>query len=63
MSIGELIAVVGLAQFVAEPMGMIAYLVAKLARSRASARRIVGLLAAPPLVEVGSRTADRSAPA
>lgn len=57
MSIGELIAVVGLAQFVAEPMGMIAYLVAKLARSRASARRIVGLLAAPPLVEVGSRTA------
>lgn len=57
LTIGELVAVVGLAQFVAEPMGMIAYLVAKLARSRASARRVVGLLAAPPLVEVGSRTA------
>lgn len=57
LTIGQLVSVVGLAQFVAEPMGMIAYLVAKLARSRASARRIVGLYAAPPLVEVGSRTA------
>ncbi len=57
LTIGELVAVVGLAQFVAEPMGMIAYLVAKLARSRASARRIVGLLAAEHLVAVGSRTA------
>ena len=36
---------------------MIAYLVAKLARSRASGRRIVGLLATPPLVQVGTRTA------
>src|SRR6478609_9330825 len=57
LTIGELVAVVGLAQFVAEPMGMIAYLVAKLARSRASARRIVGLLAAEHLVAVGSHTA------
>lgn len=57
MSIGELVAVVGLAQFVAEPMGMVAYLVAALARSRASATRIVELLAAPPLVLVGDRTA------
>ncbi|QWF20150.1 ABC transporter ATP-binding protein/permease [Nocardioides sp. LMS-CY] len=60
MSIGELVAVVGLAQFVAEPMGMIAYLVAQLARSRASARRILGVLAAPPLVRAGDRTAVAS---
>jgi putative ABC transport system ATP-binding protein len=58
LSIGELVAVVGLAQFVAEPMGMIAYLVAKLARSRASARRIVDLLGTPPLVDVGDRSAE-----
>jgi putative ABC transport system ATP-binding protein len=57
LSIGELVAVVGLAQFVAEPMGMVAYLVAALARSRASARRIVELLGAPPLVQVGDRSA------
>ncbi|GAB2452713.1 ABC transporter ATP-binding protein [Nocardioides hungaricus] len=57
LSIGELVAVVGLAQFVAEPMGMVAYLVAALARSRASARRIVEVLAAPPLVHVGDRSA------
>ena len=57
MSIGELVAVVGLAQFVAEPMGMVAYLVAAMARSRASARRIVEVLAAPPLVRHGDRVA------
>ena len=57
MSIGELVAVVGLAQFVAEPMGMVAYLVAAIARSRASARRIVEVLAAPPLSLHGDRVA------
>ncbi|MFC7493976.1 MULTISPECIES: ABC transporter ATP-binding protein [unclassified Nocardioides] len=58
LSIGELVSVVGLAQFVAEPMGMIAYLVAQLARSRASARRLVVLFGAPPLVEVGDRVSS-----
>ena len=57
MSIGELVAVVGLAQFVAEPMGMVAYLVAAIARSRGSAQRIVELLAAQPLVLHGDRSA------
>ncbi|KQW52754.1 hypothetical protein ASC77_00050 [Nocardioides sp. Root1257] len=57
LSIGELVAVVGLAQFVAEPMGMVAYLVAAIARSRASARRIVEVLGAAPLVHVGERSA------
>jgi putative ABC transport system ATP-binding protein len=53
LTIGQLISVVGLAQFVAEPMGMIAYLVAQVARSRASARRLAEVLDAPPLVTVG----------
>lgn len=55
MSVGALITVVGLTQFVAEPMGMIAYLVAQIARARASARRIADLLTTPPLVTVGDR--------
>ncbi len=58
LSIGELVAVVGLAQFVAEPLGMLAYLVAQVATSRASARRIVEFLATPPLVVVGERDAN-----
>lgn len=58
MSIGELVAVVGLAQFVAEPMGMVAYLVAAIARSRGSARRIVELLGSEPLVRVGEGSAE-----
>lgn len=58
LTIGQLISVVGLAQFVAEPMGMIAYLVAQVARSRASARRLVEVLSAEPLVLVGDRTAS-----
>jgi putative ABC transport system ATP-binding protein len=56
MSIGELVSVVGLAQFVAEPMGMIAYMVAQLARSRGSARRIIAVLGLPDLVESGTQT-------
>ncbi|WP_205474350.1 ABC transporter ATP-binding protein [Nocardioides sp. SYSU D00038] len=58
LSVGELVAIVGLAQFVAEPMGMLAYLVAALAGSRASAKRLVELLSAPPLLLVGERAGD-----
>ncbi len=60
LTIGELVAVVGLAQFVAEPMGMMTYLVAQVAESKASAGRIVTFLATPPLVLVGDEelTAD-----
>ncbi|MBJ7530459.1 MAG: ABC transporter ATP-binding protein, partial [Nocardioides sp.] len=47
LSIGELIAVVGLAQFVAEPLQTLAYFVAQLAQSRASADRLVTVLATP----------------
>lgn len=58
LTVGQLVSVVGLAQFVAEPMGMIAYLVAQVARSRASAQRLVEVLTADPLVVVGTRAAD-----
>jgi putative ABC transport system ATP-binding protein len=62
ISIGELVAVVGLAQFVAEPMSLLTFLIAQLARSRASARRIVEFLAAPPLVHVGEHDAEDASP-
>lgn len=50
LGIGGLVAVLGLAQFVAEPMGLLAFMIAQVARSRASAARIVEVLGAPPLV-------------
>ncbi|MCD4532822.1 ABC transporter ATP-binding protein/permease [Nocardioides sp. cx-169] len=56
IGIGELIAVVGLAQFVAEPIALLSYMVAQVAQSRASAGRIVEFLAAPPLVHEGDDT-------
>ncbi len=56
ITIGELIAVVGLAQFLAEPMGSIGEISARLASSFASAGRIATFLGTPPLVLDGSRT-------
>ncbi len=50
LGIGGLVSVLGLAQFVAEPMGLISWMVAQIARSRASATRIAEALNAPPLV-------------
>ncbi|CAB4734995.1 MAG: ATP-binding cassette domain-containing protein [Actinobacteria bacterium] len=61
LSIGELIAVVGLAQFVAEPIALLSYLVAQVAQSRASAQRIVDFLASPPLVLEGDQAAGAAA--
>jgi len=57
ISIGELIAVVGLAQFVAEPVGTLGYASQVLATSRASAGRLASVLSSPPLVETGTSTA------
>nr|WP_237448491.1 ABC transporter ATP-binding protein [Nocardioides flavescens] len=50
LGIGELVAVLGLAQFVAEPMALIAFMIGQVARSRASAARIAEVLGAPALV-------------
>ncbi|MFC9688342.1 ABC transporter ATP-binding protein [Kribbella sp. NPDC056951] len=56
ISIGELIAVVGLAQFIAEPVGTLGYASQVLAMSRASAGRLASVLSSPPLVSSGTAT-------
>lgn len=61
ITIGELIAVVGLTQFLAEPLGMLGDISAHTARAHASARRIVDFLATPHLVEVGEAHPDDGA--
>jgi putative ABC transport system ATP-binding protein len=62
ISVGELVAVVGLTQFLAEPIGALGEVSAQVARSHASARRIVDFLATSPLVPAGDRVADATAP-
>lgn len=57
ITIGELITVVGLAQFVAEPVGTLGYASQVLAMSRASASRLASVLSAPPLTTTGTSTA------
>ncbi|WP_134766305.1 ABC transporter ATP-binding protein [Nocardioides sp. 1609] len=49
ISVGELIAIVGLTQFLAEPIAILADMSAQLASAVASGRRIVDFLAAPHL--------------
>ena len=56
ISIGELVAAVGLTQYLIGPLSWIAQAVASLAQSRASAGRVSALLAAPPAVTGGSGT-------
>ncbi|KRF19784.1 hypothetical protein ASG90_20360 [Nocardioides sp. Soil797] len=58
ITIGELIAVVGLTQFLAEPLGMLGDISAHTARAHASARRIVDFLGTPHLVPVGDADLD-----
>ncbi|OLF13190.1 ABC transporter [Actinophytocola xinjiangensis] len=57
ITIGELITVVGLAQFIAEPVRVLGFAGPILARARASADRLVRVLTAPPVVAPGTRTA------
>jgi putative ABC transport system ATP-binding protein len=53
LTVGELVAVVGLAQFVAEPVQTLGYCVQLFAMARASAGRVARVLGAPPLVRPG----------
>lgn len=55
ISIGELIAAVGLTLFLVGPLGRLSYVGAELARARASAERVATVLAAPPAVGDGVR--------
>jgi putative ABC transport system ATP-binding protein len=58
ISIGELIAIVGLTQFLAEPIAGLGETSAQAARSFASARRLVEFLRTPPLATYGSTVLD-----
>ena len=53
ISVGELVAAVGLAQFLLGPFQLLTYVNAELAQGRASARRIAEVLASPAAVEPG----------
>jgi putative ABC transport system ATP-binding protein len=55
ISIGELIAAIGLAQFLIGPLGRVSYVGGELARARASAPRVAAVLSAPPAVQGGTR--------
>ncbi|MGW1346561.1 ABC transporter ATP-binding protein [Kribbella sp. NPDC002412] len=56
VTIGELITVVGLAQFVAEPVGSLGYASQVAAMARASAGRLASVLSSPPLIASGTAT-------
>ncbi|MFC4855136.1 ABC transporter ATP-binding protein [Actinophytocola glycyrrhizae] len=56
LTIGELITVVGLAQFIAEPVRLFATAGQMLANARASATRVAALLSAPTVLAPGTRT-------
>jgi putative ABC transport system ATP-binding protein len=54
LTIGELVAVVGLAQFIAEPVQTLGYCVQLFAMARASAGRVARVLGAAPLIRPGT---------
>ncbi|MEU9864812.1 ABC transporter ATP-binding protein [Streptomyces sp. NPDC047971] len=56
ISVGDLVAAVGLAQFLLGPFQLLAYVNAEFAQGRASARRIAEVLASPAAVEGGQDT-------
>jgi putative ABC transport system ATP-binding protein len=53
VSVGELVAAVGLAQYLLGPLTLIAWVNGEFAQARASATRIAELLAVPPAVQPG----------
>lgn len=55
ISLGQLVALVGLTQFLAEPITGLGEISAQFAASRASAARIAAFLATPRIVRVGDR--------
>ncbi|GHB08428.1 ABC transporter ATP-binding protein [Streptomyces termitum] len=58
ISVGDLVAAVGLAQFLLAPFQLLAYSNAEFAQARASARRIADVLASPTAVTGGERAPD-----
>jgi putative ABC transport system ATP-binding protein len=62
ISIGGLVAAVGLAQFLVEPLQIFGWVNGKFAQARASATRIAEVLAAAPAVRDGSRALPSHVP-
>ncbi|GAB1692295.1 ABC transporter transmembrane domain-containing protein [Krasilnikovia sp. M28-CT-15] len=56
ISIGDLVAAVGLAQFLVWPLSQFSWVNGQLATGRAGARRIADLLACPPAIHSGTRS-------
>lgn len=54
LTVGELVTVIGLAQFLIEPFGLLAVVPGWVAEARASADRVAAVLAAPPLRQDGA---------
>ncbi|SDT59659.1 ABC transporter ATP-binding protein [Actinoplanes derwentensis] len=63
ITVGELVAVVGLAQFIAEPVQLLGFCVQLLAAARASAGRVTRVLDAAPQVEPGTAGVPAPGPA
>ncbi|WP_433510693.1 ABC transporter ATP-binding protein [Nonomuraea sp. CA-143628] len=61
ISAGELITVIGLAQFLMEPIGLLAIVPSWVAEARASAERVAVILNADPLVPDGTEPLDNGA--
>ncbi|MFB7368225.1 ABC transporter ATP-binding protein [Streptomyces sp. NPDC056222] len=61
ISVGDLVAAVGLAQFLLGPFQLLTYVNAEFAQGRASARRIAEVLASPAAVEGGEETPAEAA--
>ncbi|MFI7611696.1 ABC transporter ATP-binding protein [Nonomuraea terrae] len=62
ITVGELITVIGLAQFLMEPVGMLTLMPSRLAEAKASACRVAAVLDAPALLPEGAETLDGTRP-
>jgi putative ABC transport system ATP-binding protein len=58
ISVGQFVTVIGLAQFLIEPLAQLTVVPSWVAEARASANRVALVLSAPPLVPEGQRTLD-----
>jgi putative ABC transport system ATP-binding protein len=58
LTIGQFVTVIGLAQFLVEPLVQLTVVPSWVAEARASANRVALVLSAPPLVPEGQRTLD-----
>ncbi|MFB9176637.1 ABC transporter transmembrane domain-containing protein [Dactylosporangium sucinum] len=61
ISVGELIAVIGLAQFLMEPLGLLAIIPSWVAEARGSGERVALVLGAEPVLPAGTREGTRKA--